>query len=146
MAQRKPKAPQYTPERAAAILAESEIFGDIRSCEKWGITRMTLHNYRRRLAEDAELLQVYTLKKRILLMDWQQDATKTIKIGLAELNRRIPAATNEEDAKLIHAIAGAVKVVGELKITGEALSGEPSNHLEGQAITGYQESEASVSR
>lgn len=71
----------------------------------------------------------------MLIADWQQDAVKTIKVGLNELNRRIPMAATEEDAKVIHAIAGAVKIVGELKITGEALSGEPATYLEGQTIT-----------
>jgi hypothetical protein len=136
MAERKPLAPKYTPERASAILAEAELFGDSQSCEKWQITRQTLHNYRSRLTTDDDLLQLFTLKKRILLVDWQQDATKTIKIGLKELNNRMPMASTEEDAKVIHAIAGAIKVVGELKITGEALSGEPANYLEGQAATG----------
>ncbi|MEM6839745.1 MAG: hypothetical protein AAF609_23275 [Cyanobacteria bacterium P01_C01_bin.120] len=120
MAKRKSSAPKYTPERASAILAEAELFGDGQTCEKWRITRQTLHNYRVRLTQDDELLQLFTLKKRILVADWQSDATKCLKIGLSRLTQLIPQATSE-DADTIHAIVGAVKIVGELKITSEAL-------------------------
>lgn len=114
--------PKFSRERASMILAEAEIFGDNQILSKWGITRQTLHNYRVRMQSDDELLHLFTLKKRMLLIDWQQDATKCIKVGLSELQKRMPVAASEEDAKLIHAIAGAVKIVGELKIASDALA------------------------
>jgi hypothetical protein len=121
MPNRKPSAPKYTPERASAILAEAEFWGDEQICKKWQITRRTLRNYRVRLRVDDELSQLFLVKKRLLMIDWQEDATQALKIALSELSRRIPIAASEEDAKLIHAIAGACKIVGELKIQYEAL-------------------------
>lgn len=115
---------KFNRERAAAILAEADLFGDSKILSRWAITRQTLHNYRVRLEDDAELLQLFTLKKRLLLVDWQADATKTIKVGLSRLQELIPNAS-KEDADTIHAIAGAVKIVGELKIASDALS-EPA--------------------
>ena len=134
MTKRKEPAPKYTPERAAAILAEAEVFGDRKTCERWSITRQTLHNYRVRLRTDEALLQLYTLKTRMLLLDWQQDATKCLKVGLAKLTEMIPDAT-KHDADTIHAIAGAMKIVGELRIAHDALSEEDESirHLESQS-------------
>lgn len=122
MAERKEIAPKYTPDRASMILAEAEFFGDSPTCKKWDITRQTLHNYRVRMKTDDDLLQLFTLKCRILLVEWQQDTTRTIKVALNELNRRMPIATEEEDAKVIQAIGNILKICGELKIASEALA------------------------
>lgn len=122
-------SPKFSRERASMILAEAEFFGDNQILSKWGITRQTLHNYRVRLQTDDELLQLFTLKKRLLTADWQADATKTLKVGLNELNRRMPIAECEEDAKVIHAIAGAIKIVGDLKITSDALNVESEHAI-----------------
>jgi hypothetical protein len=130
-------AQKFPYERASSMLAEAEIFGDQRTSERWGVTPQTLYNYRRRASSDNKLYESFTLKKRMILVDWQQDATKTLKIGLTELNRRLPLAVSEEDAKVIHSIAGAIKIVGELKITGEALS-EPASPIDSEAAKVYQ--------
>ena len=115
--------PQKFPyEKAAMAIAESDIFGDQAVIKKYGINQSTLWRWRERAAIDSDLQENATLKRRILLIDWQQDATRTIKIALSDLARRIPIATTEEDAKVIHAVAGAAKIVGELKIAYEALS------------------------
>ena len=107
------------------ILAEAEYFGDQFACDKWQVTRQTLHNYRVRLQTDPELLQLFTLKKRILAIDWKSSTVKTLKITCERLNRLIPTATRE-DADLIHAIVGAAKIFGELNIASEALSDTPA--------------------
>ena len=124
-------AQKFPYEKASSILAEAELFGDDATAKRWGITSRTIYNYRGRSASDPKLSESFTLKKRILMIDWQSDATKTIKVGLTELNRRMPLAATEEDAKVIHAIAGACKIVGELKIAYEALS-EPVDHQSSQ--------------
>jgi hypothetical protein len=121
-------AQKFPYEKASTILAEAELFGDDATAKRWGITTRTIYNYRDRATSDAKLSESFILKKRVLLVNWQADATKTIKVGLSELNRRIPIARSEEDAKVIHAIAGAIKIVGELKIASDALS-EPESSV-----------------
>jgi len=124
-------AQKFPYERASTILAESEIFGDKKTCERWGITRQTLHSYRVRNQEDGKLLQSFTLKKRMLLVGWQQDCAKSLKASLTALDSLIAEANVKASAPLeeckafcamIHAVAGSVKIVGELKLAGEALS------------------------
>lgn len=112
-------------------IAEADIFGDKAVLERYGINQSTLWRWRDRANEDSKLHENALLKKRMLLIGWQQDASKTIKVALSELCRRMPLATTEEDAKVLHSIAGVAKVVGELKIASDALN-EPISDLESQ--------------
>ena len=121
MERRKEPAPRYTPDRASMMLAEAEYFGDRFACDKWQITSRCLYNYRAKLKTDKTLSDLFTLKKRILAIDWKSSTVKTLKITCERLNRLIPTAT-KEDADLIHAIVGAAKIFGELNIAFEALS------------------------
>ncbi len=121
---------KFNKQRASTILAEADLYGDSKILARWGVARQTLHNYRKRLSSDEELVQLFTLKKRMLLVDWQTDATRCLKTGLGRLTEIIPNAT-KEDADTIHAIAGACKIVGELKISYEALS-EPTPDQQSQ--------------
>lgn len=102
-------------------IAEADIFGDRRVIDKYGINQSTLWRWRDRENSDAKLHENALLKRRMLLIDWQQDATKCLKVGLDKLTAIIPVAT-KEDADVIHAIAGAMKIVGELRIAHDALS------------------------
>ena len=129
MTDRKQLAPKYTPDRASMMLAEAELFGDVFVCQKWEITRQTLHRYRSKLCEDDELLQLFTLKRRMLVSDWGNDAVKAIKVASAEVIKRMPIAATEEDAKIIVAISSAAKIFGELHIAMKALEDEPSDRL-----------------
>lgn len=122
-------AQKFPYERAAMAIAEADIFGDKAVLAKYGINQSTLWRWRDRADEDPVLHENALLKKRILLIDWQQDAVRTIKVGLSELTRRMPLAATEEDAKVIHSIAGACKIVGELKITADTLN-EPATNIE----------------
>lgn len=125
-------AQKFPYEKASIVLAEADIFGDDATAKRWGITTRTIYNYRDRATLDPKLSESFILKKRMLLVDWQTEATKTIRIALNTLNTRIPTATTEEDAKVIHAIAGACKVIGELKLASDALN-EPVVNLQSQS-------------
>lgn len=117
--------PQKFPyEKASIVIAEAEIFGDKNTLARWGINQSTLWRWRDRRLSDPKLHENALLKTRMLLVDWQTDATRTLKTGLLRLNELIPQAT-ANDAATIHAIAGACKIIGELKIASDALS-EPA--------------------
>jgi len=114
-----------TPERCALILAEADLFGDEITARRWGVTARSIRNYRTRASTDPKFFEVFREKKQMLLSNWQEDATKTIRACLAELNQKIPLAQTEEDAKVILAIAQACKVVGELKLMNDAIAEPP---------------------
>lgn len=109
--------------RATTVLAEADVFGDAVAIRRYGVAQSTLYNWRKKEREDAEFHELVQLKRRILLADWQQDASKCLKISLNRLAEIIQVARGE-DAELIQAIANCCKVVGELKLTAEALQDE----------------------
>jgi len=123
-------AQKFPYAKASTILAEAEIFGDRKTCERWGITSQTLRNYRARANEDSNLLQSFELKKRILLVGWQQNCASSLNKSLKVLDDLMEDAKEraldglDESiayAGMIRAVAGGIKIVGELKLAGEAL-------------------------
>ncbi|ARV58044.1 hypothetical protein BZZ01_04810 [Nostocales cyanobacterium HT-58-2] len=119
---------EFPYERAAVVLAESELFGDKQTAKRWGISDRTIRNYRTRMSEDEHLAALFHLKKEALTKDWQSDATKALKVSL---NKLVELVQDNGKPDQIHAVAGAVKIVGELKIAFEALTDEPGNNREG---------------
>ncbi|MEL7494642.1 MAG: helix-turn-helix domain-containing protein [Cyanobacteria bacterium J06554_11] len=122
-------APNFNSERAAMILAEASLSNDTEVAERWGVSKRTIARYRARLAEDAELSLLVTLKTQMFCRSWVDDAAGVIKVAASEVKRRMRTATNEDDAKVIHAIAGAAKIFGELNITYTALQEAPANEF-----------------
>lgn len=126
---------EFPYERAAIILAESELYGDLSTSNRWGITDRTIRNYRARAVSDSKLSCLFQIKRQLLEREWINDATRTLKTGLNRLNQLIPVAT-ASDAATIHAIAGAIKIVGELKIASDALS-EPTSYQSSERAQTY---------
>ncbi len=123
-------SPAFNAERASKILVEADFANDDEVAERWGITSRTIRNYRSRLETDKELSMLFQLKKQMFCRSWVDDASETIKVGATRLKQLIRVASTEEDAKVIHAIAGACKIMGELNIAYTALTDEPSPDLE----------------
>jgi hypothetical protein len=127
---------KFPYERASTILAEAELFSDKEICKKWNISAETLRRYRVKSHEDANLWESVVLKKRMLLNGWQSDVAVTMKATLWELKKIVLRASeflDEEDpeqgkkfAAVLHAVTGTSKILGELKLAGEALD-EPSS-------------------
>ena len=126
---------KFPYEKASMAIAEADIFGDKNTIVRWGINQSTLWRWRDRALHDSKLHESATLKRRMLLVDWQTDATKTLRVGMTRLNELIPIA-KAEDAPTIHAIAGAIKIIGELKIASEALS-EPTSYQPSERAQAY---------
>lgn len=136
---------RFPYEKAAMVLAEAAIFGDEAACKKWNITRQTLWNYKVRSQEDGDLLRDFTLKKRMLLIGWQTDVAAAVKATVGKMRDVVLRADefldNEDPeqgkkyAAILHAISGTGKILGELKLAGEALdeSGSSSEVSEAQA-------------
>ena len=106
--------------RAARALAEADIFGVGPTAEKFNITTRSLSNWRNRALEDPILSQKYAECVDKLTKDWQEDTTLFMKTSLARLTRLAKDGT-KEDAEFIHALAGALKIVGEINIAVQVL-------------------------
>ena len=122
-------SPGFNPERASSILAEAEYMGDKPTAERWGITDRTIRNYRKRLLDDPQFSIVFQAKKQLFCRTWIDDATGTLKVGFARLKDLLQNG-RREDADFIHAVAGALKIVGELNIAYTVLNDEPANNIE----------------
>lgn len=105
--------------RLALILVEALFFGDKRTAQRWGITGRTIVNYRYRLAEDEELSRLFYLKKTEFESNWAKDIPAAIMAGISFLGEA--AKQNDYSPEMIHAIAGAVKILAEVGLTKEII-------------------------
>lgn len=110
---------QFPYEKASLILAEAELFGDKQVATRWDVSDRTIRRYRVKAATDSQLSSLVQLKKQLLGQNWRDDATKTLKVALNKLNELIE---KDGDTNRIFAVSGAIKIVGELKISIDALS------------------------
>lgn len=99
--------------------------GDKAACGHFGINLRTLQRWRKRANGDAELSQVVTTKKAELDAakdEWAQEAVAFLRKAIAKLGELV------EDAKpnQMRDVVGAIKIVGELDITRNALADECS--------------------
>ena len=51
---------------AASVIPEAVLSTDDKACAKYGLTQRTLFNYRKRLAEDPKLSDMFLTKKEVL--------------------------------------------------------------------------------
>jgi hypothetical protein len=110
-----------SPDKVAAAIAEADFFGDRRACQRFGISSRTIQRWRHRAKQDPVLAADVASKKKMLLEKWQADASQPLSVALEELARRMPLAETAVDAKVIFAIAGTVKILGELKLSAVLL-------------------------
>lgn len=97
----------YDPDRAALVLADAMVMGDNGAARKWRLSRQTVLNYRKRMKTDSQLLQLYKEKTE----STQRDLAELRVIFMREAIEQLRAKVGSAD---VHAIAGALKIVGEL--------------------------------
>ena len=111
--------PTFNAERAATILAEAEFCSDKQIINEYKIDRSTLWHWRKRLKSDPDFFRLFQRRKKQVAESWRDDAVWFMKASLRKLTELVQSDGN---SKQIYAVAGALKIVGELKITGDALS------------------------
>lgn len=116
--------PNPSIDRMALAIAQSDFVGDKRVCEDFGISTRTLQRWRHRSKQDSALAASVADKKTLLLEAWRHEAIVPLKTAFEELTRRMPLAKDEGDARVIHAIAGAVKIIGDLRLSADVLLGD----------------------
>lgn len=111
-------------ERMSLAVAEGDFFGDHTAASRYNVSVRSIQRWRKRALEDPVLSQSVTEKKRLLLSRWQAEASRPISVALEQLAQRMPTASTAEDAKMIYAIAGVCKVLGEMKLASGLLLGD----------------------
>jgi len=133
-------------DRVTMILVEAAFFGDVKTSEKWGIHKRTVENYRKRLKDDAKLVALFNLKKEMFLSDWVETLPVAIRAGTQYLIESFQVA-NRGDPEVIHAVAGAMKILAEIGITKEMLDVKlgrlEQNRTEDRQLVTYSSSPSS---
>ena len=116
-------------EHAARLLIEAVMHGDVKVCESAGVTRQTIHNYRKALSEDAELLQLFTeYSKELLTRTWADELESALTVTITKLTEHI-TMLELPTPESIKAITEALKSLAEIAITREVLrAGEPEQN------------------
>ena len=99
-------------EVAARILAEAEFAPDKVVCERYGITTRTLQRYRVQMADDPTLSALVASQKAALEVEWVSDAIRTMRCQFRFL-RKAARTADPKDPAAIHAVAGAMKLLGD---------------------------------
>ena len=112
-------ANHFNAERAASILVEAAYKGDKRTASAWGMTTRTLRNWRTRLQADAEFSQLFQHKREQAEKNWAADAPLTIRAAMDFLKHA--AQTGKPTPEMVHAVAGAMKLVADATLTKQVL-------------------------
>lgn len=124
---RPPKA--LEPGELAVILAHAERHGDRATQKQFGISRRTLQRHREAIRDGRapELAQLVADQKKVALARCSDLLTETYELALKQLQTTLPNATVRESV-------GAVKILGELRLTGKGLGldeQQPGDNREG---------------
>lgn len=127
-------------DRAAMVLVEAIFYGDKATADRYGITTRTVENYRKRLKDgkNEKLSEVFYQKKTEFERDWVSEIPAAIRAGTRFLLRSYQEA-DHTDAAVIHAVAGAMKILTEIGLAKEIIDvrlseynrsyGETSNEM-----------------
>lgn len=111
---------KFNPERAAAALVDAAFTDDKAAARKHGISVRSIENWRSRLNHDAELVELFAHKKALVTKGWAARLDEAIETGIDFLIRA-SAQANPMAPDAIHAVAGAVKLLSEIRLTEKVL-------------------------
>jgi len=111
--------PDERTNRAAMILVQAAYSSDTSAAKHWGISVRTIQNYRARLNSDSDFARLFALKKAEFEQAWLTDMPLALRKAVHFLGKAFeqPDYTPE----MIHAVAGALKIMAEIRLTKEML-------------------------
>ena len=108
-------------ERIAEILVEAYLTRDeVATAAKHGVCDRTIRNWKAALGDDAELAELFRVKKQLAVDSWAEEVPLALRSAVSFLVR----AGNEGDHKdphMVHSIAGAMKLLSEVSATWKLL-------------------------
>lgn len=110
---------KYDKDKIAEIVAEAAYTNVHKVAEKYNVSSRSVQRWRHHAEYDAELAKLVLQKKRAFQSRWVEEAGAFIQQGFVFLRK---AANNENlSPEMIHAIAGAMKIAGEIVTMREIL-------------------------
>lgn len=117
---------QYSDDMIARILVEAAYNGDKETCTKYSVSERTLYRWKARLTDDATLAENVRLKKAEMDKNWADDAPMAIK-ACVDFIVRAAQEGNHKNSDMVHAVAGAMKIVSEVMAVREYLDAKLNN-------------------
>jgi hypothetical protein len=117
---------------AASVLLEAVYTTDEIACQKYGVSVRSLQRWRKQLAEgDPELAGSVATKKAVLDATWAENLPPALARGVKALDACCGAIHGDPEAQknpnVIHALAGAVRILAEIHITGKVIDARLAN-------------------
>lgn len=116
-------SPTIDREKAIRVLLDAAVSGDRAACERAKIDERTLRRWRVKLGSDPELTAAFRAKNEVEDRSWKAARRQALAAGVRKLEALIEVADSEQ----LRDVAMAVKVLGELEITQEALGSSSTN-------------------
>jgi hypothetical protein len=129
----------YNRDLAASVLITAVYTSDAAAAAKYGVSIRTLLNYRRRLATDDSLAQVFNTRKALLDKEWAQDFIAPMRKGAQFLLEAFESCRTDKNyiknPVVIQAVAEAVRLCADVVLTSKAIDAQfsdthqPANQL-----------------
>lgn len=111
---------RFKYEFASIVLVEAAFFGDKPTAAKYGVSLRSIHNYRKRLNEDTKLAELFRIKKDQMEQEWAEEMPAAIRASI-EFLRKAATEAKTTDPDVIHAIAGALKILSDVAMTKKVI-------------------------
>lgn len=111
---------KFSEDQIAQILVEAAYRGDSETAVKYGISQRTLYRWRDLADKSPTLAQLFGKKKDAFERGWADEAAGALK-ATVEFLKEAAQKASKTDPAVIHAVAGAAKIISELLITREVL-------------------------
>lgn len=112
--------PNFDQDKAAKIVLDAEMMGDEAASKKWSVSERSIQRYRKKLGSSPELARVVESKKALQDAAWAHQIPEAIEACIKYI-REAAEACDRSDPNAVHAIAGAAKVLSEIKMTREVI-------------------------
>ncbi len=116
----------FDREKAAAVLVDAAYRGDEEAARLWGIHPRTVENHRKRLATDSELVALFERKRALAEQGWIDRFPAVLGAG-ADFIERAAKQGNPRDPNMVHAVAGAMKLLAEIGFVKQMLDARLRN-------------------
>lgn len=118
------------------VLVDASFYGDAAAAKRMGVTIRSIENYRKRLETDSELVVLFANKKRLFESSWASELPAAIRACIAFFVRAAQEG-NPRDPEMVHAVAGAFKLVTDAGFAKAILDVKLAEH--GQLLGEYGE-------
>lgn len=108
----KQKAEFHGNDRRAEMIVAASLVGDEQACERYHVSKRTLQRYKKQMETDPALALVVARKKSLSEKNWAAQVDETVGAIMGYLKRSAEVAT-AGDPEVIHAMAGALRMIGE---------------------------------